>query len=98
MGGLGRALGLVRLPAEALAPQRAEPLEQPADGLLILLAGPEVPGSRDGRRARELLREQQVSAERVEHMLPRAPGAGMAHPDGIAAGHGARDVCDPPVP
>src|SRR5438128_10364503 len=97
VSGLRRALGFVRLPAETLAPQGAQPLEQPADRLLILLAGPEVPGSRDGRRARELLREEQVTAERVQHVLPRAHGVGIAHPHGIAAGDCARGVCDQPV-
>ena len=62
------------------------------------VARAEVPRPRRlaGERA-QLLRQQQVAAQRVQHVLPRPHGVGVAHLHRLARPHRAHDVADQPV-
>ena len=73
-----RVLALVLLPGDPAVPQLRQPVGHVADGDLVALAGAEVPGLRELGRLPHRLGQQQVAAERVQHVLPGPDRVGVA--------------------
>ncbi len=76
---LGRIGPLVDLPPKRALPQLREPSDDPLDRHRIARPRAEVPGPRGLGALAQPLGEQQVAAERVEHVLPGAHRMGVSH-------------------
>ena len=94
---LVRVRALVERPAQLRRPQLGDPLDQPADRPRVLLGRAEVPSGRVLGRVPQRLREHEVAAQRVEHVLPRADRVGVANARRLAGERRAHDVGHEPV-
>ena len=95
---LMRVLAAIRHPARALTPCRSEPLHDPLHRLGIFIVRAEVPAFGIGRAFFiELLRQHQITGQRLQHMLPGAGGVGVADVDRTAFCDGAHDIRNEPV-
>src|ERR1700680_4696142 len=87
-----------RRPACPLAPECGYVLDNVAHRLHVLNGGTEIPGLRKiGFTFPEALRQQQVTAERLQHVLPRASGGRIPNRDSRADAERANAVRDKPV-
>src|SRR4051794_37739485 len=80
------------------APMPSQLTDSRCNARHVFRRGAEVPTLGEALRiGRELLSEEAVAAERLEHMLPRADGAWIAQLGGAAGAEGVDGVGDQPV-
>src|SRR6202043_2627496 len=83
--------------AQLIWPQLGHAPHYPADLPRVVVGGAEVPSAGKVGGIPQCLSEHEIAGERVEHVLPRANGIGVADVDGLAGERGAHDVGDAPV-
>ena len=98
VGGFVDAGILIEYPGSVAAPEGRHLVCDPGDGLGVVVVGAEVVGSGEFRIVREqLLGEEEVAVERLEHVLPGADRVRVADADGLAGLEAADEVGDEAV-
>jgi len=90
---------LVDEPVGAVAPEGGHPVDDPADGLGVVVVGAEVVGGGvgGGVGGEQALGEGDVAVQGFEDVLPGADGEGSADGDGLAGEEAADEVGDEAV-
>ena len=86
-------------PGGAVAPEVCHLLDDPVDGLGVVVGGAEVEGGGEagGSCGEEMFGEEDVAVEGLEDVLPGADGVGAADADGLAGEEAADEVGDEAV-
>ena len=82
----------IDLPAKVRVPALVDPVDDPADRLRIIRRGAEVPAPLVLGRLEQRLRELEVAAERIEHVLPGADRLGVAYRNDLTGERRSHDV------